>query len=414
MPDPAPATAPAATPAPAAKAPGPVAPASTFDARLALAKSLGKPGDGKPAPPPAPTKGENVDAPATTPAPEADPSETDAESSDETAAEPEIEAESGDGEASETPDTAEDKVTGALAALAKGDLSALVTALGGDAKAIPLPTKHAFVAMAKRESKAKARDAAHDKSVKKAHGELATESNRLSALQRHIANEYGFAKQGRDAWEAEEFHVVGKALEKWLKTDLATITQKLASGKAGKTPEEKTVAQERAALARERAEFEAAKRAEEGTKTAAQKREAAVTRVGTALATHPFLTGTDGKQDPEALDEVFAAYEKTWDGSKFGKTAKQCADELQAKLESRAAKRGMVKAAPGTGTKPGTGKTPPGKVPPKAAARPRIAEPPRTVPNKNLGTPADMEATRALRIANAKRISEQFRRGMGG
>lgn len=400
-----------ATPAPAAAtAPaGTVAPASTFDARLALAKSLGRPGDGKPPPPPVKTKGENVDEPA--PAPEPDPSETEEAAPEPETAETEEATETDDGETGETPDTPEGKVTAASAALAKGDLDALVLALGIDPKTVPLPTKHAFVAIAKREAKAKARDAAHERDVKRAHTELATESNRLSALQRHIASEYGFAKQGRDAWDAEEFATVGKALEKWLKTDLATITQKLASGKAGKNPEEKSLAAERAALAKEKAEFEAAKKAEEGSKTTAQKREAAVSRVGKVIATHPYLVGTDGKTDPEALEEVFAAYEKTWDGAKFTKTAKQCADELQAKLEARAAKRGMVKAAPRPGTTTPAVK---GKPAAKPAARPRLPEPARTTPGKDLGTPANLEASRALRIANAKRISEMQRRGLGG
>jgi len=400
MPDAAPAT---PAPAPAAKAaPPPVAPASTFNDRIAAAKSMGTPAStaaavtAKPAPV-AETPTESVaetepESPEPAPAEgeEAPDSTDEAEPADETP----------------IPGTDAEKLTTGLALMQKGDLDAAVRALGGDPKLIPLPTKKAFRAMARRELKAQARDAAFDKAKAEAQGHLSTESNHLSQQQRALAARYAPADESRTAWENEDFLACGKALEKHFKTDLATITQKLASGKVGKTPEEKNLSAERAALAKERADFEAAKAKESSSKTVAQKREAAITRVGEGLKLHPYIAGTDGKPDPEALEEVFSAYEKTWDGEKFTKTAKACADELQQKLEARAAKRGLVKA--GATPAPVLGKN--GK--PAVAPRPRIAEPPRTAPRNNLGTAADLDATRASRLALAKRVTEQQRRGV--
>ncbi len=393
-----------ATPAAAAKAPPPSALASSFDARIALAKSLGSPrvADDKPAAAAASTPGENVDeAPAesdtATPAPETEeaPDSADTEGDETDEAEP-----------APVPGTDAEKLSTGLALMQKGDLDAAVRALGGDPKLIPLPTKKAFRAMARREMKAQARDTQFARAKATAQSELSTESNRLSQLQRGLATKFAAADESQRAWENEDFLTVGKALERHFKTDLATITQKLASGKVGKTPDEKGIADERAKLARERAEWEAQKANESSQKTLAQKRQEAVTRVGAGLKAHPYIVGVDGKPDPDAIEEVFNAYEKTWDGEKFTKTAKACADELQQKLEERAKKRGLVKAG-ALSTKNGK----PGAKP-VVAARPRLPEPARTTPRTNLGTTEDLDASRALRLANARRITEQQRRGL--
>ncbi len=402
MADAAPAT-PAA--APAAKAP-PVNPlASSFDARIALAKSLGSPrvADDKPAAAAA-TPGENVDEapaepvdpPGQDPPDEApDSTETDGDETDET-------------EPAPVPGTDAEKLTTGLALMQKGDLDGAIRALGGDPKLIPLPTKKAFRAMARRELKAQAEKASFARAKATAQHELSTESNRLSQLQRGLATKFAAADESQRAWENEDFLTVGKALERHFKTDLATITQKLASGKVGKTPDEKSLSDERAKLAKERADFEAQKANESSQKTLAQKRQEAVTRVGAGLKAHPYIAGVDGKPDPDAIEEVFAAYEKTWDGEKFTKTAKACADELQQKLEERAKKRGLVKV----GAAPVLGKNGKPVAKPVVAARPRLPEPARTTPRTNLGTTEDLDASRAHRLANARRITEQQRRGL--
>lgn len=412
---PAPAT-PAAAPAAKPKAPAaPVAPASTFSDRIARAKAMSPGAAPAPATPAvtateAPVAERTAESVAETEnASEAVDSpgrETENEPLESTGDETDDASETDPGDETPVPGTDAEKLSTGLALMQKGDLDAAIRALGGDPKLIPLPTKRAFRAMARREAKAQARDQAFERAKSTAQNELAAESNRLSQLQRHASQKYGFVEHGTQAWENEEYHEVGKSLERWLKSDLATITQKLASGKAGKAPEEKALADERKKLAAERAEFEATKAKEAGSKTLAQKREQAVTRVGEGLKAHPYIAGVDGKPDPDAIEEVFSAYEKTWNGEKFTKTAKQVADELQTQLEARAKKRGLVKV--GASPAPAVGKG--GK--PVVAARPRIAEPPRTAPRTNLGTAADLDASRAQRVANAKRITEQQRRGV--
>jgi hypothetical protein len=397
---------PRAAPAPKALPPNPLD--ASFSSRIAAAKNMGSPARAAVTATKAPASPVVAESVAESVA------ETDPEGTDPGEGEtpPELEEPGPDSIEDDTadeapvPGTDAEKVSTGLALMTKGDLEAAVRALGGDPKAIPLPTKKAFRAMARRELKAQAEKQAFDRAKANAHTELSTESNRLSQQQRALATRYAPADDSRTAWDNEDFLACGKALEKHFKTDLATITQKLASGKVGKTPDEKSLSAERAALAKERAEFEAAKAKESGAKTLASKREAAITRVGEGLKAHPFIAGTDGKTDPEALEEVFSAYEKAWDGEKFTKTAKQCADELQSKLEARAAKRGLVKAeavpppVPGKNGKPGV------------LPRQRIAEPPRTAPRTDLGTAADLDATRAQRLALAKRVTEQQRRGV--
>lgn len=409
------APAPAAAPA----APAPTALEASFDARVAAAKGMSRPGG---APAAAPAKRAAVAKPA---AAKAAPAQAAAENVDETPLEESPESEGleappdseevdadDDGADDAAPGTDAERLAGAVKALETGDVEALAKALGADAKKLPLPTRKAFRAMARREAKLKAETAGFARAKQTAHAELSGESNRLANLQRGLAAKYAPADAAEKAWDAEDFTAVGKALEKQFKTDLATITQRLASGKSGKSADEKTLDQRKADLDRREAELQAKTKGEETAKTVAQRREVAVGKVGKALESHPYLVtqGADGKSalDPEALEEVFAAYEASWNGEKFTKTAKACADELQAKLESRARSRGLVKA-PGASAAPGkTGKT----VAKRAATGQRQPEPPRS--GKTGSGALDLESTRDMRIANAKRMTEQQRRGLSG
>src|SRR5262245_43545997 len=133
------ATPPPTAPAPAAK-PGP-----TFDARVALAKTLGKPRTDA-TPPPAETT-ENIDAP---------PAEETADASESAEAEAETETAGGETPA-ETPDADAavasgdpDRMAAAADAFAKGDLDALAKALGKDGSKLPGPVKSAFRAHSRR------------------------------------------------------------------------------------------------------------------------------------------------------------------------------------------------------------------------------------------------------------------------
>jgi hypothetical protein len=381
--------APAATPAPATPAVK-SNPGMAFDARIALAKSM------KAAP-----RVEEPEAPkpAATEAPAPDPEA--AEAVAEEGADDQTETEA-------TPETADGKVTGALAALEGGNLEAAVKALGGDASKIPLPTKKAFRAIARREMKARQRDQAHEKAKATALQELSVESNRLSQLQRHASSEYGPMVESKKAWDNDDFLTVGKALEKHFKTDLATITQKLASGKVGKTDPEKALAADRAKLAADIAAFEAKKKEGETAQTHAQKRETALAKFSQSFTSHPYVQTVDasGKAvpDQEAITEVFEGYVKSWNGEKYTKTAKQVADELQEALAAKAKKRGLIKDVA-----PATTATPPKRTRVNA---PRIPEPPRLTPPKDLGTPQHLDATRDMRIALARKTTEAQRRGM--
>lgn len=432
----APATNAAAKPAPAARPTD-----ATFDARVAAAKTAARSGVAA-ALPAEPKGGKAAPKAPPKPAPKATAAEfEDLEGEGEENSETEEttdtdEAETDESEETEAEDTsdddgaelgtAEERLAAATSALEKGDVEAFVKALGDAGKKIPAPTLKAFRSIARREKRQADREkkhgeqvAAFEAEVGRARHELTTESGRIVALQRQAANEYGFAKRGRDAWKAEEYADVGKALEAWLETDLATITQKLASGKAGKTPTEKAVDQRLAALEKREKELEAKQKAAGEQQSTAQQRAEAMVKVGKHLESHPYLVtvGEDGKpaQDKEALEEVFAAYDASWDGKRFTKTPKQIADELQAKLEKRAQSRGLVKApaaAPaGKTAAASSGKTE-AATPPKRPAKTtphRQPEPPRSGAT---AAPLDLDATRALRVANAKRMSEQQRRGL--
>jgi hypothetical protein len=157
------------------------------------------------------------------------------------------------------------------------------------------------------------------------------------------------------------------------------------------TPAEKAENSAIAELRKELAELKAVKADEGKQQTQAQKRQTAITKVGESLKTHPFVT------DADAVNEVFAEYEKSWNGEKFTKTPKQVADELQAKVLARAKKLGLAPAAKVTpATKPAA------KTPPK-----RLPEPPRGQKTAQLD---DLDA----RIALAQRNVSMQRRGLTG
>lgn len=414
--------------APAAKAPPPppVTPSGkapqAFDVRLALAKNLGTPRADGAAPPPAATtaEGGNIDAD-----PEATEGEAEATETAETEgaeAEGGETAETAEGGAAEGGDaTPEAQLEAVTKAFESGDIEAMAKALQRQGVKVSGPTKRAFRAFHRRIQKADERDRKADErdrtfedARQKAVASIAHDSRQLSARQRELGETFGWAVQLAKAWEDEDMLAVGKALEKGCKgATLATITQRLATGKQGKTPEEKAIAEERRKLEEDkRAEQNKAQQAEEAKRTAAA-RDAAMGRVGEALKAHPYLQTTNEKGekilDAEALGEVFSAYEASWNGEKFTKTARQCADELQEKLTQRAKARGLVtappKSPPAPAGKPGT-KKPAGK----PAVR-TIKDPPRTTtPPK--GSAADLEATRANRLAQARRLTEMQRRGV--
>lgn len=388
-----------AAPNPAAKGTSISSLASTFDSRVALARQgLGKPAESAPAgkPKAAPVVVDNIDDP---------PAEAEAQTEEtETPAEAEEVAE--EAEATEETEgaagTPEEQLEAVGKAFDAGDFDEVCKALGKDPAKVNLPTKKRFRALARELVKVTTVSKRFEASKKAAHAELAAESNRISAVGRGLAVKFKPFEETAKAWEDQDALAVGKGLEKQFGTDLASLTQFLASAKSGKTPEEKSLDEKRAELERKEKELEQKAKKGDDEKAAAAKRDAAIARTGEQLKGHPFVT-IDGEPDPEALAEVFEAYEKTWDGKRFAKTPKQCADELQAALKAKAAKRGLVAfAAPGKGPKPAAKPTP----------RPRLAEPPRSAPPKNLGTPEYMEETRESRMAETRKRMEMSRRGV--
>ncbi len=415
MADPAPAAAPAAKPA--APPPTPSGKAQpSFDVRMALAKNLGAPRGDAPLPPNATTAaGGNIDAdPANDPV---DDAATDPEPTEPLADGTDPDADGDAGEPGEAL-SAEAQLEAVTKAFESGDVDAMAKALEKPGVKIAGPVRRAFRAFQRREQKAAERDRKaderdrnFDEAKTRAQQSIAEDSRRVSHQERGLIAKYGWAHEFTEAWEAEDMLRVSKALEKGAKgASLATITQKLASGKTGKTPEEKELADR----LRKLEETTAAERTKEQQaaekKRQAESREAAVERVGAALKSHPYLETTNDKgekvTDPEALTEVFAAYEASWNGEKFTKTARQCADALQEKLVARAKARGLAPAP--AAAKPG--KTPPAPVARRPAPR-ATREPPRSTATAR-GTPADLEQTRANRLAQARRLTEMQRRGV--
>jgi hypothetical protein len=285
--------------------------------------------------------------------------------------------------------TADERLTLLGEALAKYDLAAIKKALP-EVK-IPEKLEREFRALDRRQRKVTKQESDFTAAKTKASEELSQESQRVSNQQRQLIQQFKPAVDGKKAWEDQDYVGVAKALEKQFGTDIATITQKLATGKTGMTPAEKAENSAIAELRKELADLKAQKTDESKQQTQAQKRQTAVTKVGEALKTHPFVT------DEDAVNEVFAEYEKSWNGEKFTKTPKQVADELQAKVVARAKKLGLAPAPVAkTVTKPVT------KAPPK-----RLPEPPR---GGKTAQADDFEA----RIALAQRAVSVQRRGLTG
>lgn len=415
-------TAPAAAPAaktPAAPPPTPSGKApQPFDVRMALAKNLGTPrGEAAPAPAATTAADGNIDAD-----PDADAAVDPGDAADppEPAADPDAPDADGDAAADGAePTTAEAQLEAVTKAFESGDIEAMAAALSKPGVKISGPVKRAFRAYQhrvrkadERERKANERDQSFEAARARAQQEIAEDSRRVSSQERGLIQKYGWAHSLAEAWEKQDALGVAKALEKGCKgASLATITQVLASGKTGLTPEEQRLLEDRKKLDAER-EAENRKKAEaEEKKASAIKREAALTRVGESLKDHPYLQTTNDKGDKvidqEALSEVFDLAEASWNGEKFTKTPRKVADELQEKLLTRAKARGLTVAAPAASTK--------GKPAPTAtrrpAARPGLREPPRT-PSTTRGTPQDLEQTRANRLAQARRLTEMQRRGV--
>ena len=354
----------------------------------------------------------------------ADTSSTDAsESPESTDAETSTETDS-----SGTYGSDKERIDAAVLAIEKGDLALAVKALGRDVKLKGADAK-AFKAISVREQKHAARVKAETAklteqtaAIELAKAEVVQESQRASGILRQADQRYGWAAQGERAWEEGRVVDFAKAVERMAKgASLATITQKIASAQMGKQEpvngEERALADQRAQLKRDqdawekqKADEKAAAEKAKGQQSSAEKRVTALGNFGSAWKAHPFLTNPDDPSapDPDALEQAFAAYEKTWDGKRFTKKAKEVLDELQAK-EVRKLKRlgitptAVANAAPATtaGTTPGKA----GKPPPK----PRLAEPP---PTNGTAKPLTMDQTREARMAQARRMTEMQKRGV--
>jgi hypothetical protein len=378
--EPAPTTTPAATPAPAAKP----AEVSTFDARIKLASEMTK------RPALVATEEPKDENDAGTDVAEPDATGTDDASEVEAGAEVLSDADAATTDADAAPEgTPEERLTLLGEALAKYDLAAIKKALPG--VKIPEKLEREFRALDRRQRKVSSDLATFTAAREKASQELSQESQRVSNQQRQLIQQFKPAVDGKKAWEDQDYVGVAKALEKQFGTDIATITQKLATGKTGMTPAEKAENSAIAELRKELADLKAAKADEGKQQTQAQKRQTAITKVGESLKTHPFVT------DADAVNEVFAEYEKSWNGEKFTKTPKQVADELQAKVVARATKMGLSKAPVVAPVVKKAVKTPPN----------RLQEPPRGGKTVQLD---DLEA----RIALAQRAVSVQRRGLTG
>lgn len=388
MTEPAPTTTPAPVPTPAAK------PADTanFDARLKLATEMSR----RPVLTDTDAVKENPGSAlkdgddASTDVAESDATDLDDQPEVEASAEVQSDAPEGTPDGDATPEgTPEERLTALGDALSKYDLAAIKKALPG--VKIPEKLEREFRALDRRQRKVTADAAKFTAERTKAAQELSQESQRLSQQQRQLIQQFKPAVDGKKAWEEQDYVSVAKALEKQFGTDIATITQKLATGKTGMTPAERAENSAIAELKKEIESLKASKENEGKQQTQAQQRHTAIAKVGEVLKGHAFVT------DADSLNEVFAEYEKTWDGEKFTKKPKQIADELQAKVVARAKKLGLApvvatKAAP----KPAT------KTPPK-----RLPEPPR---GSKTATLDDFDA----RLELARRMTSQQRRGLTG
>lgn len=394
----------------------------TFEARVAAATSL------RPAAPVAPTPAAKPVAEA--PANDAAPAE--AGDGHEPASDAEPAPAAAAPESAETSTEyadAEARLDAIAQALEKGDLVAAAKASGRQIK-LKDATAKAFTALSKREAKHREKVQADlaklekkSAAITKAQGEIATESQRVSALLRHAEQEHGWIPRVAKAWEARDLVTVAKGIERLCKgASLAQITQAMANmhlGKAEpKSAAETAAEEERAALQREReafarqkAEEKAAAEKAKNQLTEAQKRSAAVTKFGESWKSHPLLQNPDDPDapDPDELERAFAAFEAAWKEDRSVKP-KKVLDELWAKEQRRLRRLGLTPAAaPSAAPAPKAGASngkaaPAGKAP---APKPRLPEPPRTT-----GKSPTRDETREARIAAARRATEQQMRGL--
>jgi hypothetical protein len=245
--EPAPTTTPAATPAPAAKP----AEVSTFDARIKLASEMTK------RPALVATEEPKDENDAGTDVAEPDATGTDDASEVEAGAEVLSDADAATTDADAAPEgTPEERLTLLGEALAKYDLAAIKKALPG--VKIPEKLEREFRALDRRQRKVSSDLATFTAAREKASQELSQESQRVSNQQRQLIQQFKPAVDGKKAWEDQDYVGVAKALEKQFGTDIATITQKLATGKTGMTPAEKAENSAIAELRKELADLKAA------------------------------------------------------------------------------------------------------------------------------------------------------------
>jgi hypothetical protein len=376
---------------------------ATFAARMSAAKSMSPAAAPKATPPPAPAPAAKT-APADDALPEGDDGTEPASGAVEPAETPEAETPAGDA------GTPEERLAAAQAAWDKGDFDGAAKALG---KKAPEPVKQGFIKLNKARDKHQRRIKADDDKleakrieIRKAEQNIANENARVTSLLRHGDQKYGWVARTEQAWDNDDKVAFAKGIEKMAKgASLAHITQWLA-GARDKPAEDKSVTEERAKLTREKEEWERAKahaaaerEKEQKALSTIEQRQALVTKFGAKFKEHPFLANPDkpGEPDEDALEEAFEAYTKTWKNGRFEKTASQVLDELHAKELRRIKRMGLVPAAKETPA-PAAGKKP--------ASVARLPEPP---PSQK---PPAGRAPLEDRIAMAKRLGEQQRRGI--
>lgn len=297
----------------------------------------------------------------------------------------------------------------------------------GESPKTPEELTKGFARLTKREKKLrrernelKKANEAKEAEFAKARQEIITEHGKVVALQRSTAEKYGWAAKGQQAYDNDDKVGFAKAIEKMAKgASLAQITRWLAD--LDQKPAGQTQAQpseEEQAWRREKAEWER-QRAEEQNKgktakTAqeqARARDEAKGRLASAFGSHPFLKNPDDpkKPDPDALDEAFERVSAAIKAKKPGETAKVAAkralDELHAREVRKLRRFGIepkASAAPAS-------KKEEKKVEDKPAKGERLPAPPAT--NKDSST-VNLDASRADRIARARRLTEQQRRGV--
>lgn len=285
----------------------------------------------------------------------------------------------------------------------------------------------AFTSLDKREKKFKAKRREWEASVKekdaefaKAKQELIGEHARITALQRSVEQKHAWVVKGQQAWDNSDPVEFAKAIEKMAKgASLAAVTRWLAGAAEKPAAAQAQPDPEREAFQREKAEWERQRAAEAAKgddskkqREQAKQREEAKGRIAQAFAKHPFLVNPDDPKapDPDALNDAFEAVAKAMKHRKPGETAKVVAkrtlDELHARELRRLKKLGLEPKAPAAASgKPGE----PKKTETNGKPAERLAEPPPTSKN---GKAPSLDDTRAARIAAAKRMSEQQRRGV--